>query len=197
LGPCPWWSEGASAARYALDGGDPLPAAVLFGPSVGARVTSVAPDDGAAVARARERAGPGILRRVGGVLTLLGVEAVDDRTGWVYEDFDGVSLTAVLSNESLPQRVGAELVARCAEVLEPLTADGAVHPGLGAEDVLVRADGDVRIAGFVGRSPGRRSTAIHAGPRTRARSCGASGCCWPRSSPAVRRRRRPIGSRTS
>jgi hypothetical protein len=152
LGPCGWWNDGVRSARYSVRPGEPVPVAVVLGPEV----------DGEALERWRERGAPWIGRRTSGVLSLLGVERAGRRTAWVYEDCDGVSVGAAIAAGlgPLPLRVAAQLVARCAEILEPLAAEGRIHPGPDADDVLVLARGDVLLAGFVGpyaRSPIHRA----------------------------------------
>lgn len=152
LGPCGWWTEGVRSGRYSASGPDTVPVAVVLGPEV----------DGEALERWRERGAPWIGRRTPGVLDLLGVERVERRTAWVYRDFDGVSVGAAIAAGMgpLPLRVAAQLVARCAEILEPLAADGRIHPGPDPSEVLIRADAEVLLAGFVGpfaRSPIHRA----------------------------------------
>jgi hypothetical protein len=142
LGPCDWWTSNVRSARWRPSEGESLEAAVLLGPEV----------DGAAIERARERSRPWIGKQHPGVLALLAVERVGTRAGWVYEAFDGVSLGAMLRTlpGPLPQRLAAEIVASCAEILETLPLRGGLHPGLDVDDVLLRADGTVKLAGFVG-----------------------------------------------
>jgi hypothetical protein len=151
LGPCDWWTSNVRSARWLPAEGEPLDVAVVLGPEV----------DGAAIERARERSRPWIGKRQPGVLPLLAVERVGTRAGWLYETFDGVSMGAMLRTlpGPLPQRLAAELVACCAEILEGLPLRGGIHPGLDMDDVLLRADGTVKLAGFVGpfaRSPVHR-----------------------------------------
>lgn len=134
--------------------GERLDAMVLLGPEV--------ESDGLVRARERSRRWLGVRRP--GVLSLLAVEPVAGRVGWVYQPFDGVSLGAL--RRALPelpsQRVAAEIVIRCAQISEVLWADGELHPGIDLDDVLIGPDGRVVLAGFVG--PFAQSP-IHRDPR--------------------------------
>jgi hypothetical protein len=141
LGPCPWWSEAARSGRLAVDGAE-RPVAIVLGPEV---------DDPDAVGRARERASAWLGLREPGVLPLLEVLGAEGRVAWVYEACDGVSASALLAvGEGAHLRVGTEIVAACAEVLERQHGSGRSHPGLAGDDVIVDPDGAVLVAGFVG-----------------------------------------------
>lgn len=146
------WSGAAWRARWKqpLGAEDVL---VVQGPPHSARL---AEQPEAAVAMARELRAPG-------VLSLLDCIAHGHRAAFVYEYFDAVAVLHVIESErpnaAVPARAAAELVARVAEVLaacEPSLR----HPGPEAWDVLLDANGVVKVSGFVG--PNNRSARLFA-----------------------------------
>lgn len=142
-GPCGWWGEAVRTGTWAPPDGVVLPVVALLGPELGSDEQ---------LERARERAGPWVRRRDPGTVPLLGVEAAEGRSAWLYEPCAGVSLGLVLAApaEPFPLRVAAEIVAAAADVLDPLGPAAQLHPGPEPDHVLLQAEGTVRIAGFVG-----------------------------------------------
>jgi hypothetical protein len=142
-GPCPEWTDFARRGHLSSRWGR-LPVVVLLGPP------EVSEE---AVSRASRLAQPWVGRRDEGVVPLIGVRAVGDRVGWVYERPGGVAIhhfTAVDDVARPPSRVAAEIVGRTAAILRRI---GPVHAGPDAMDVWIRPDGSVRLTGFTSPYP--------------------------------------------
>ncbi|HHO50730.1 MAG TPA: hypothetical protein ENK18_07595 [Deltaproteobacteria bacterium] len=135
-GPFPPWGHDVLRASW----GD-IPAAVILGPPL---------VDPAALAQAQHRATPWIGRCHPGVLTLLGVQRVDDREGWIYQRPDGVVLQQLCAPPREPPvaKVALLLTAAVTSILASLPPPA--HPGPTLRDVFIDAHGAITVAGFVG-----------------------------------------------
>lgn len=135
-GPLPAWGHDVLRASWGE-----VPAAVLLGPPL---------VDPAALAQAQHRAAPWIGRTHPGVLTLLAIQRVDDREGWIYQRPDGVALRRLCAppREPPPAKVAVLLVAGTAATLAQLPPPH--HPGPTLRDVFVDRDGSVCVSGFAG-----------------------------------------------
>lgn len=131
-----------------------MPVVAVVGPA------NHAPD---ALDRARRSASMAMSLRHSGVLRLVQVVGYEGRVAWCYESFEGLGLAHVVGSDSAgapTARAAAELVAQVAEVLLGLGSPGLHHPGPEPVDLVLGADGRVRLAGFAGPYP--------AGPAMRA-----------------------------
>ncbi|MCB9677335.1 MAG: hypothetical protein H6737_19645 [Alphaproteobacteria bacterium] len=113
----------------------------------------LAPFQPSGVARAREAAADLDLyaRKRAPVLRLLDIRGHNNRIAYVYESVDGIAVSHLTGDRQLGLRAAAELVASVAAALGG-PAQG--HPGPEPDDVLLCADGSVRIAGFIRALPG-------------------------------------------
>ena len=146
-GPRPAWQGAAHDGMLTLPSGEKQPVTVLLGPR------SVAGD---ALGRARKSSRVAMTLRHPGVVRLIQVVEHEGRIAWCYERVDGIGLVHITSREDaggLSARAAAELVAQAAEVLLALGGPGLHHPGPEPSDLLIQADGHVRILGFAGPFP--------------------------------------------
>jgi len=146
-GPRPVWQGAAHDGVLTLPSGERHPVTVLLGPRTAAAD---------ALARARKASRVALTLRHPGVVRLVQVVEFQGRIAWCYERVDGIGLVHVISREDaggLSARAAAELVAQVAEVLLALGGPGLHHPGPEPSDLLLQADGHVRILGFAGPFP--------------------------------------------
>lgn len=104
----------------------------------------LAPYQPSGVARAREAAGPALGMRGEGILGLLEIRAENQRIAWVYEGGEALAVSRLPDEATLGPRAVAGLVHRVARALVAFPG----HPGPEADDVLLLADGEVRVIGF-------------------------------------------------
>ena len=160
LAPYDAWHGAAHKGRWTGDDGIERDVFVLLGPE------TIAAE---AVDRARKSAEAALRLRHPGVLPLLVVEPFGERIAWVYEAVHAMGLGHTLGHGEdalLPTRAAAEVVARVAEIILEIGPEALLHPGPEAGDLLVDAQGQVRIAGFSGpfpRAPAMRAPQGDAG----------------------------------
>lgn len=146
-GARPLWQGAGHDGRLTLPSGSVQPVMVLLGPRTSA------PD---ALERARDASRIALTLRHPGVIRLVSVVRFQDRIAWCYEPVDGLGLVHLANREDLGgmgARAAAELVAQVAEVLLALGGPGLHHPGPHFADLLLQADGHVRVLGFAGPFP--------------------------------------------
>ena len=131
----PAWGPDVFRGRY----GD-QDVAVVFGP-----------DDGEPSA-----VEPWIGRAADGVWPLVAVVPSAGRRAHVYPFVAALSAGGLVDAELPPVAVATAIIGRLAAVLAALGADAHGHPGPFPEDVLIRAEGDVVLTGFVSASGERR-----------------------------------------
>jgi hypothetical protein len=138
-GACPEWTD---AARRGWRGGAE-PVVGIRGPE----------DSAAAFDRAHAAAEPWIGRTGDGLVPLVDLVVIDERSIWVYPRTHTLAVAHLKGPDEadlLPARAAAELVSRVASILVGL---GAEHPGPEPGDVVLSPTGDVRVLGFVGPFP--------------------------------------------
>jgi hypothetical protein len=146
-GPRPSWRGAAYEGWLAASVGDQLRVLALLGPD------GLNPD---ALVRAQRSAAVAMTLRHPGVLRLLQVVAHEGRAAWCYEPTHGLGLIHLVGSAAaaeLPARAAAELVAQVAESLLGLGSVGLHHPGPEPADLVLGANGAVRVAGFAGPYP--------------------------------------------
>jgi hypothetical protein len=146
-GPRPSWRGAAYDGWLTAAQGEQLRVLALLGPE------GATPDG---VERARRAGAMALTLSHPGVLRLLHIGAYEGRGAWCYEPTNGIGLIHLVGSDGadeLPVRAAAELVAQVAETLLALGAIGLNHPGPEPADLVLGANGTVRIAGFVGPYP--------------------------------------------